>query len=252
MIHTKSQRKRRDAGSRLRVIRWAASGLIALMAGATSAKAHQLWLDREGDTYLLHQGHLGDAHAGLERVPYRAGFVQSATCVDQSGAKRTPAWTQAYPARFPAQCAALLVGASSGYWTKTPWETHNLPKDQIAGALQSWRSEESVKRIDRWTAVFAKPLGPGLELSVLQDPAPLVPGDKLRLLVSYGGRPRAGVPVAYDGAIRGASAEDGSILLKLRRGGLQIISASLELPVGDQGADRLILATTLNFLVAQP
>lgn len=227
-------------------------GFMMLLAGVASVRAHELWLDREGESFDLHQGHLSGAHAGADRVPYAAGFVQSVTCIDQRGTTRSLTWTPAYPTRIQADCAVLLVGASSGYWTKTAWQTHNVPKNEASGALQSWRSEDTVKRIDHWTPALTKPLGLGLELSLLENPAALATGDKLRLLVSYEGKPRAGVPVAYDGATRGASADDGSIVLKLRRAGLQIISASIELPLADDRADRLILATTLNFVVARP
>ena len=44
------------------------------------------------------------------------------------------------------------------------------------------------------------------------------------------GQPRAGVPVAYDGATRGATNDDGTVVLKIRHGGLQMIAASLDVP----------------------
>jgi len=231
---------------------WPALLFLGVLAGYSIASAHELWLEREGGSYVLHQGHLSQAHAGAGRVPYIAGFVQSAACADEQGEKQALTWSEAYPVQIKASCAAVLVTASSGYWTKTAWETSNVPKTGISGVLKSWRSEDSVKRIDRWSPALAKPLGLGLELSALENPAPLAAGDKLRILVSYEGKPRAGVPVAYDGATRGVSAEDGSIVLRLRRAGLQIISASIDLPLADERADRLLLATTLNFVLARP
>jgi hypothetical protein len=55
------------------------------------------------------------------------------------------------------------------------------------------------------------------------------------------------VPVAYDGATRGATGEDGTVVLKIRHGGLQMIAASLETPLEDGQADILVQAVTLNF-----
>jgi hypothetical protein len=53
--------------------------------------------------------------------------------------------------------------------------------------------------------------------------------------------------VAYDGDVRGATAEDGSIALRLRHAGMQTISASFEAPLADGKADTVIRAATLNF-----
>jgi nickel transport protein len=139
------------------------------------------------------------------------------------------------------------VTTSSGYWTKTAWGTTNVPKTGVAGVLESWLSEETIKRIERWTAAAARPLAERLELTPLADPLALAPGDKLRLLVTLGGRPVAGVPVAYDGDVRGTTAADGTIALRIRRPGLQMIRASAEAPLADGRADTVVRAATLNF-----
>jgi nickel transport protein len=221
--------------------------LLLLLAPAVPAAAHDLWLEREAGAYVLQQGHRTGAHAGAERVPYAAGFVQQALCADAQGRTRPLAVAGGYPARIAGDCAALFLAASSGFWTKTAWETKNAPKAGIAGVLKSWRSEDSVKRVERWSAALAQPLTPGLEITPVDDPFRLGVDDKLTVRVTLGGRPRAGVPVAYDGATRGATGEDGTVVLKIRHGGLQMIAASLETPLDDDKADILIQATTLNF-----
>jgi nickel transport protein len=218
-----------------------------LLAPALPAAAHDLWLEKEGGGHVLLQGHRSGAHAGAERVSYAPDFVQQALCADTQGRTKPLVVAAGYPAKIQGDCAALLVAASSGYWTKTAWETRNAPKTSISGVLKSWRSEDSVKRIDRWSAALAQPLGRGLEISPVDDPFRLGVGDKLRLRVTLEGRPRADVPVAYDGATRGATGEDGTVVLKIRHGGLQMIAASLETPLEDGKADTLIRATTLNF-----
>lgn len=214
---------------------------------ALPAAAHDLWLEKEGGGHVLQQGHRSGAHAGAERVPYAPDFVKQALCADERGRTKPLAVTPAYPLRLAGDCAALFVAASSGYWTKTAWETKNAPKTGIAGVMKSWRSEDSVKRVNRWSAALANPLTPGLEIAPLEDPFRLGVDDKLRVRVTLEGRPRAGVPVAYDGATRGATNEDGTVVLKIRHGGLQMIAASIETPLTDGQADTLIRATTLNF-----
>ena len=229
--------------------------LLLLLAPAVPAAAHDLWLEREAGAYVLQQGHRTGAHAGAERVPYAAGFVQQALCADAQGRTRPLAVAGGYPARVAGDCAALVVAASSGYWTKTAWETKNAPMAGMAGVLKSWRSEDSVKRLERWSAALAQPLTPGLEITPVGDPFRFGVDDKLTVRVTLDRKPRAGVPVAYDGATRGATGEDGTVVLKIRHGGLQMIAASLETPLDDDQrksprdgqADTLIRATTLNF-----
>ncbi len=218
-----------------------------LLAPALPAAAHDLWLEREAGGHVLQQGHRTGAHAGAERVPYAAGFVQQALCADAQGRTKPAAVTGGYPAKIAGDCAALIVAASSGYWTKTTWETKNAPKAGIGGVLKSWRSEDSVKRLNRWSAALAQPLTPGLEITPVDDPFRLGVDDKIAVRVTLGGKPRADVPVAYDGATRGATGEDGTVVLKIRHGGLQMIAASLETPLDDGKADTLVRATTLNF-----
>lgn len=214
------------------------------------ALAHDLWLERAaaGGGLTLHQGHRYSSHGGAETIPYEAGYVREALCLDAGGrAKplavgRTTPWTTDADA-----CAAVRVAASSGYWTKTPWETRNVPKTGIAGAIRSWLSEESVKRIDRWVPGADRPLSADLEITPTIDPLVLKPGDKLIVLVTENRLPKANVPVAYGGDTRGATGEDGRIAIRLRRGGMQLITASVEKPLADGKADVAIRGAVLQF-----
>jgi nickel transport protein len=224
--------------------RLAAAALLGL---SLPASAHDLWLEREGSAVLLYQGHRHSSHAGQEIVPYDPAAVKEALCLDATGAARPLRPGATHPVRIEAACHMVLAAMSSGYWTKTAWETKNVPKTGISGVVKSWLSEETVKRLDRWTPFAAKPLSDRLEITPLADPLALSPGDKLSVRVSFAGKPLAGVPVAYDGDVRGATAADGSIALRLRHPGLQMISASFEAPLADGKADTVIRAATLNF-----
>lgn len=224
--------------------RLAAATLLGL---SLSASAHDLWFEREGSAVQLYQGHRHSSHAGQEIVPYDPAAVKEALCLDATGAARPLRPGAAHPVRIEAACDMVLAAMSSGYWTKTAWETRNVPKTGISGVVKSWLSEETVKRLDRWTPFTAKPLSDRLEITPLADPLALSPGDKLSVRVSFAGKPLAGVAVAYDGDVRGATAEDGSIALRLRHPGMQMISASFEAPLADGKADTVIRAATLNF-----
>ena len=97
--------------------------------------------------------------------------------------------------------------------------------------LESWLSHESVKRIERWGESLEKPLAAGLELTPLEDPFRLRKGEKLRLRVTFDGSPVEDAVVAYDGKPRGQPDPNGEINIRLRRGGFQVIQATLILPV---------------------
>lgn len=221
--------------------------VILFLAPVLPAAAHDLWLEQEAGGHVLHQGHRSGAHAGAERVPYAPDFVKQALCVDAQGKTRPVAMPASYPAKLAGECAALFVAASSGYWSKTAWETKNAPKTGLPGVIKSWRAEDSVKRLNRWSAQLSQPLTRGLEITPVGDPFRVGIDDKLVVRVTLEGKSRAGVPVAYDGATRGATNDDGTVVLKIRHGGLQMIAASLETPLDDGQADTLIRATTLNF-----
>lgn len=213
---------------------------------------HDLWLEREPGGMTLYQGHRYSAHGGAETIAYDASFVKEAVGLDSAGrTKSLPATKQSPWRTTTTDFAAIRIAASSGYWTKTPWETKNVPKTGVAGAIRSWLSEESVKRIDRWTPGADRPLSDGLEITPTVDPLALKPGDKLVVLVTEGGKPRAGVPVAYGDDVRGTTGEDGRIAIRLRHGGTQLIAASVETPLADGKADVAIRSAILQFEIAK-
>lgn len=228
--------------------------LVFLLSAPLAGFAHDLWLEKDTSQaaggYVLFQGHRYSGHAGGAVVPYDPAAVKAATCLETHGAARPLALGKVYPVRLGERlgdCAAVLVSFSTGYWTKTAWETKNVPKTGVAGVMKSWLSEETVKRIDRWVPAAAQPLGAGLEITPVGDPLKLAPDDKLVVLVTENKKPRAGVPVAYQGNTRGVSGEDGRIAIRIRQGGVQIISASIEAPLNDGRADSVIRATELQF-----
>lgn len=219
------------------------AGLVAL---TNAAAAHDYWIDREGDSYTLFQGHAYSTHKGEERVRYDPMIVKSVACARAEGDVTTPAPVLEYPVRVSARCVALFIEASSGYWTQTLTETIQEPKSEVRGALRGWRSEEAVKRIDAWIPRLAQPLSNGLEIVPLEDPFRLKPGDKLRLLVTWRGRPWRGVAVAYDGNARGVTGPDGKANIRIRHGGVQMLAASFEEAAQDSQAEKVVRGTILH------
>lgn len=220
---------------------------VLLLSLPIVVSAHDLWLDKDASSYTLFQGHRHSAHAGAEVVPYEPTAVKSATCLEKGGSTKAMTPGKAHPVKLGGECAAIIVSFSTGYWTKTAWETKNAPKTGISGVMKSWLSEDFVKRIDRWTPATAQPIGNGLEITPISDPTKVAIDDKLVVLVTENKQPKAGVPVAYQGDTRGATGDDGKIAIRIRHGGLQLISASIEVPLNDGKADTAIRATALQF-----
>lgn len=217
---------------------------------SVSATAHDLWFDRDASGYTLLQGHRHSAHAGSDSQPYDPAWVREALCLTTGGKTVVPAVGKGFPVKLAGDCAAIQTHLVSGYWSKTAWETKNVPKTGVSGVLKSWFSDESVKRIDRWLPALARPLGEGLEISPTSNPLTLKAGDKLIVQVNYQGKPKAGVPVAYFGDTRGATDDEGKIAIRLRQPGIQLIAASFESPLNDGKADTAIRSAMLQFEIA--
>jgi nickel transport protein len=221
--------------------------LLAAIALAGHAQAHDLWLEREDGGFGLYYGHKHSRHQGPVFIEYPIEWVSDALCLDDSAASIRFEAESASPYRMRGDCSVTHVSVSSGYWTKTPYGTENVPKDQARMPLESWLSHETVKRIDRWTEPLGRPIGEGLELTPVEDPLRLESGEKLRLLVTFEGEPFQGCVVTYDGKPRGQPGPDGRINIRVRHGGFQVIQASVKRPITSEKADEVIHATNLVF-----
>lgn len=228
------------------------TALLGLLLFGTwgAAQAHDYWLDTQEDDYVLYRGHRHSGHQGEALVPYDPKIVTSALCVDTDGAIREVSPPHTYPARIPGPCDAVLVDVDSGTWSHTHTSSQHPSGAEPKALTRTWRALESVKQLNRWGPALGRPLSQGLEITSPKDPMGLSPGDKLRLLVTQDGHPKAGVNVAYDGNTRGVTGANGLINLKVRHGGTQTITASLEEPDPRGGPD--LMRSTVLFLDLKP
>jgi nickel transport protein len=231
-------------------MRQLAATSVLLLIFACHAQAHDLWIERQGSSHALHYGHERSAHEGAKKLEYKPGWVRTAACFNTAGKDLPAELRHGYPTTLKGDCATSWFLASSGYWSKTPYGSRNLPKTEAGPVLDSWLSVESVKRVDAWGEALARPLTRELEIVPLADPLRLKAGDKLRLAVYLAGKPATGATVAYFGLPRGVTGNDGQLNVRLKEAGLQLIQASLETPLADGKADRLVQATALQFEVA--
>ena len=211
------------------------------------AFGHDLWIERSGPLHTLSYGHERSGHEGAKRLEYKPETVRQARCFDESGQELRAEQGRQFPVRLKGDCAVSWFQLSSGYWSKTPYGTKNLPRTEAGAVIESWRSFEAIKRIDHWTHLLAGPLTQELELAPAGDPRKLKVGEKLRLRAFFLGKPAANVSVAYFGRTRGITGSDGTVNIRLTEPGVQLVQASLELPLDDGKADKTLHSSSLQF-----
>lgn len=230
-------------------MRRAALPLLLLVLAPGLTQAHDYWLDVQGDGYVLYRGHRHSGHQGEDLVPYDPAIITRALCAEVDGAIREVPPSRTYPTRIPGPCAAVLVEADSGIWSHTHTGTRQGAGTQPQSVTHTWHALESVKLLNGWAPGLGRPLSQALEITSPQDPTGLAPGEKLRLLVTLAGRPKAAVSVAYDGETRGVTGANGLINLKVRHGGTQVVSASIEEPSAKGDGSSRLHSTVLTFVL---
>jgi uncharacterized GH25 family protein len=221
---------------------------VGFAAGVSAAVAHDLWVEPEASGYrLLYGHHPRVSHEGTRRIAYAPDSVKSVVCLDAAGGRRPAKTGGSSPVKIEGDCAVLYVLTSSGYWTKTTAGTKNLKKTEAASPLGSWQSFESVKHIAQWGSGASSPLATALEIVPAENPLALKKGDKLTLRVLANGQPVADAMVSYGGKPRGQTGADGSVNIRVKHGGLQLIQASTRTPHAGPEADEVVHTTALTF-----
>lgn len=225
--------------------------VLILALAAAAAEAHDLWIERAPGGLAVCYGHARSQHEGAASIALSPRSVVRVDCFQNDGSRSEPLVSNDGRVLIAGECAAAFAVVSTGYWTKTPEGTKNVPKNEAERPIRSWRSVESAKRIDAWGDAFSRPFTRDFEITALEDPLTLRPGSKIRLLVTLEGSPVKGAAVTYDGETRGATGEDGRVNLKIRHGGFQMIQAGVSVPLESDEADETVYTTNLNFEIGE-
>jgi nickel transport protein len=195
------------------------------------AQAHGFWFAQRANTLAMVFGVGADDLDVVKRLPKITSFG----AYDEDG--------QVVPTKLvtngplvtvdvdnqPAFVAAVM---DYGMWSKTPdGKWHNKGKDEVPGAIISEKNYKYGVHLRRELS-GPLPLLPGQTLQIVpvNTPLPIKAGQPLKLRVLYQGKPVADASVLSDyvndpDAKPAKTAKDGSVTIKVRNQGLNVIVA---------------------------
>jgi hypothetical protein len=226
-----------------------AAGLVsaALLVPAL-AGAHDLWLERSGEGFVLRSGHRGGALLAID--PRR---VKAIRCTGGGGTRDVLADAAFSPreVRLAGRCDAISAFLDAGFYSLTPDGEVNLPRDEVRDAVKSWESRQFAKWVDARSPAAGEPLGDELEIVPASDLARVRRGDKIAVRVLYRGEPAPGAVVGMDHRPIGETDSKGVTRLRVRSAGVESLTASLRRPISRPEADAVVLEASLTFEVAR-
>jgi nickel transport protein len=223
--------------------------LLIPLVLSSIAVSHDLWIEKDGNFYVLYYGHLHPKQGDEKLIKYKPEEVLKFECFDVNGKAITSKIERSYPAKLQGSCGVVFALFSSGYWTKSVHGLKNLPKNQVQDAIEGWLSYESIKRINQWSEAYTKPLEEDIDIVPLENPLKTKVGEKITLAVYYRGKPLKNAVVAYDEHPIGTTDEEGKINIRIKHSGLQMISTSIREKADGVRADYVIKTTNLSFEV---
>lgn len=235
----------------------AVTAVAAGMLVATAAQAHGIWFAQRSGELALIYGEGADDLDAVKRHP----LITMIAAYDASG-KSVPTALEASGRLLlvdtkdkPAVVAAVL---DNGIWSKTQegkWLKKG--KDEVPGAVTSGHNLKYAVHLRSPLSVPLPPLpGQTLQIVPIDATLPAKLGQDLRLRVLYKGKPVAGAEVLSDfvndpDAKPMVTAADGTVTLKVRNQGLNVITAQLISPPEDLvKTDKVEHLASLSFVLA--
>jgi nickel transport protein len=221
----------------------AIAGLLAPAGGL----AHDLWVERAGELFVVRHGHRGGDLLAIDAAKVTA--IRSAERgAPPAGVLRDASFSP-NEVKVRARGGALSVTYRGGFWSLTPDGEVNRPRNEVANAVKAWESRQFAKWIDARIPGAGAPLGEELEIVPLTDLSTRRRGDKVTLRVVSQGKPVEGALLAVDHKVVGETDRSGEVRIRLRDGALQSVSASVRRPLVTPQADALVLEASLTFEV---
>lgn len=217
----------------------AASALAAGVVATTAAHAHGFWFAQRANQLAMVFGVGADDLDVVKRLPK----VTSFTAYDEDGKEVESKLAPNGPLvvvnidNQPAMVAAVM---DYGMWSKTPdGKWHNKGYDEVPNAIISEKNYKYGVHLRRELGKGV-PMLPAQTLQIIpmKTPLPVKMGQPLKLKVVFQGKPVAGVRILSDfvndpDAKPLKTAKDGTVTIKVRNQGLNVIGATFDGPPED-------------------
>lgn len=231
-------------------------GLVLVLLAGHAVLAHDTWIEKRDGEVLVLRGHSGKAEA------YDPTLVKEAKAIDAKGqAVEMEIKKNKENAALVVKGSPVMIGAlyDSGYWLKTTDGWKKATKREGKGKyqiVQALKSKQYCKNVLASCPASTTPLGQSFEVVPQIDPVTAKAGEKLPIKVLLNGKPVEGA-VVDTGGDHGSDAKnqlktdkDGMAKVAIGKAGLQMVKASLTVPVKDDpDADVLHYASTVTFAV---
>jgi len=229
---------------------------LALITSAVHLDAHGIWFAQRSGELALIFGEGSDDEATVHRLP----GVRDLGAWDASGTKVA---TKLVPAdrlllvdvqQKPAVVACAL---DNGLWTVGPDNQEvNKGKSQVPGARSSgYYMKYAVRVLGDLKTPLGALAGQTLQLTPVTAALPKRIGETVKLRALYQGKPLAGAAVTADfvnepSGMPLRTDKDGTVTLKVRNQGLNVISVVHEVkPDAGVDADKIQHRATLSFVL---
>lgn len=234
-----------------------ATGLVAGMIAATAAHAHGFWFAQRANTLAMVFGVGADDLDVVKRLPKVTGFA----AYDEEGKEVPSKLVTNGPlvtVNVDNQPAFVAAAMDYGTWTKTPdGKWHNKGMDEVPGAIvistKNYKYGVHVRR--ELTAPMPQLPGQALQIIPMKTPLPVKLGQPLRVKVLYQGKPAAGAKVQSDFVNDPdqkpvKTGKDGTVTIKVRNQGLNVIHAVFETAPEDPAKTKQVEnVATLSFVL---
>jgi nickel transport protein len=217
----------------------AIASLCMGMLATTTAQAHGIWFAQRSTQLALIYGVGADDLDAVKRQPLISG-INGYDAAGQPVATTLRATENLLLVDSEGQPAVVAALLDNGNWSKTPeGKWHKKGKDEVPNAIVS---EHTYKYAVHLRSPLSAPLAPlpghTLQIVPVKTALPLLAGEPIKLRVLYKGKPVAGAEVYWDyvndpDGKTVKSAADGTVTIKVRNQGLNVVVAVLKTPPGE-------------------
>jgi len=226
--------------------------ICLLLSGfLSSAFAHHLWVEKEGDKFVIGWGH------PPKKDPYDPKKVKEVKAFNLKGKKvalkRVDEEDKVYLVSNT-NISMITVSFEGGYLVVTPEGKKRMtkPEAQKQGfqIVDSFYSLQFAKSIFKNSKIVTKPVGMKFEIVPLKDPLSIKEGENLVIKVLFEGKPLPGATIETGNHKEVAKTnEKGVANIKIEGKGMQVILAKYRAPSTDPNADFLSYTTVLTWEV---